>query len=213
MRNVALGNCAAIVLIRSIVVPKETMKALVKSRAASRSVAGRCAEPEPGINDVKKFAFCAPAFAAPLQSTTGTMGAITITCRWLLGTNLRRSRRWDRTWRIFVRRFVSGGRACGLRAMPELPRGAAPLRTHAGRGSEPRRRVSEYVVLPMMNVWRHTHPIPPESAQSLIRSERGHMALSFPVLGEVSRNRSGPIGIMAAVVARFAGARHVLSRT
>jgi threonine 3-dehydrogenase len=38
-----------------------------------------------------------------------------------------------------------------------------------------------------------------------------HTALSFPVLGEdVLVTGAGPIGIMAAVVARFAGARHVV---
>ena len=38
-----------------------------------------------------------------------------------------------------------------------------------------------------------------------------HTALSFPVLGEdVLVTGAGPIGIMAAVVAQFAGARHVV---
>src|SRR5712691_6519725 len=70
---------------------------------------------------------------------------------------------------------------------------------------------AEYVVLPMMNVWRHTHPIPHEIAAIFDPFGNAvHTALSFPVLGEdVLVTGAGPIGIMAAVVARFAGARHV----
>jgi threonine 3-dehydrogenase len=70
---------------------------------------------------------------------------------------------------------------------------------------------AEYVVLPMMNVWKHTHPIPIEIAAIFDPFGNAvHTALSFPVLGEdVLVTGAGPIGIMAAVVARFAGARHV----
>jgi threonine 3-dehydrogenase len=71
---------------------------------------------------------------------------------------------------------------------------------------------AEYVVLPMMNVWKHTHPIPHEIAAIFDPFGNAvHTALSFPVLGEdVLVTGAGPIGIMAAVVARFAGARHVV---
>jgi threonine 3-dehydrogenase len=71
---------------------------------------------------------------------------------------------------------------------------------------------AEYVVLPMMNVWKHTHPIPPEIAAIFDPFGNAvHTALSFPVLGEdVLVTGAGPIGIMAAIVARFAGARHVV---
>src|SRR5467141_156391 len=71
---------------------------------------------------------------------------------------------------------------------------------------------AEYIVLPMMNVWRHTHPIPHEIAAIFDPFGNAvHTALSFPVLGEdVLVTGAGPIGIMAAVVARFAGARHVV---
>jgi threonine 3-dehydrogenase len=64
----------------------------------------------------------------------------------------------------------------------------------------------------MMNVWKHTHPIPPEIAAIFDPFGNAvHTALSFPVLGEdVLVTGAGPIGIMAAVVARFAGARHVV---
>ncbi len=55
-----MENRAAIVLIRSIVVPKETeLKALVKSRAARGLWLEDVPEPEPGINDVKIRVLCA----------------------------------------------------------------------------------------------------------------------------------------------------------
>jgi threonine 3-dehydrogenase len=70
---------------------------------------------------------------------------------------------------------------------------------------------AEYVVLPMTNVWKHTRPIPIEIAAIFDPFGNAvHTALSFPVLGEdVLVTGAGPIGIMAGVVARFAGARHV----
>jgi threonine 3-dehydrogenase len=71
---------------------------------------------------------------------------------------------------------------------------------------------AEYIVLPMMNVWKHARPIPLEVAAIFDPFGNAvHTALSFPVLGEdVIVTGAGPIGIMAAVVARFAGARHVV---
>jgi threonine 3-dehydrogenase len=71
---------------------------------------------------------------------------------------------------------------------------------------------AEYIVLPMTNIWRHNPKITPEIAaifDPLGNAE--HTALSFPVLGEdVLITGAGPIGIMAAAVARHAGARHVV---
>src|ERR1700747_3387635 len=65
----------------------------------------------------------------------------------------------------------------------------------------------------MMNVWKHTHPIPIEL--SAIFDPFGnpvHTALSFPVLGEdVLVTGAGPIGCMACAVVRHAGARHVVA--
>ena len=71
---------------------------------------------------------------------------------------------------------------------------------------------AEYVVLPMMNVWKHTRPIPHEIAAIFDPFGNAvHTALSFPVLGEdVLVTGAGPIGIMAAAVAKFSGARHVV---
>ena len=71
---------------------------------------------------------------------------------------------------------------------------------------------AEYIVLPMTNIWRHSPGINPEIAAIFDPFGNAvHTALSFPVLGEdVLVTGAGPIGIMAAAVARHAGARHVV---
>jgi threonine 3-dehydrogenase len=71
---------------------------------------------------------------------------------------------------------------------------------------------AEYIVLPMSNVWAHHAGIDRDIA--CIFDPFGnavHTALSFPVLGEdVLVTGAGPIGIMAAAVARHAAARFVV---
>ena len=71
---------------------------------------------------------------------------------------------------------------------------------------------AEYISLPATNVWRHRPGI--ELDVAAIFDPFGnavHTALTFPVLGEdVLVTGAGPIGIMAAAVARHAGARHVV---
>src|SRR5579859_6084585 len=71
---------------------------------------------------------------------------------------------------------------------------------------------AEYIVVPMMNVWKHTQPVPLEIAAIFDPFGNAvHTALSFPVLGEdILITGAGPIGIMGAAVAKFAGARHVV---
>ncbi len=71
---------------------------------------------------------------------------------------------------------------------------------------------AEYVVLPMANIWRHDPKIKLEVAAIFDPFGNAvHTALSFPVLGEdVLVTGGGPIGIMAAAVARHAGARYVV---
>src|ERR1700761_1404542 len=71
---------------------------------------------------------------------------------------------------------------------------------------------AEYIVLPMTNIWRHASEIPLEVAAIFDPFGNAvHTALAFPVLGEdVLVTGAGPIGIMAAAVARHAGARHVV---
>jgi threonine 3-dehydrogenase len=71
---------------------------------------------------------------------------------------------------------------------------------------------AEYIVLPMSNIWRHDPKINREIAAIFDPFGNAvHTALSFPVLGEdVLITGAGPIGIMAAAVARHSGARHIV---
>ena len=71
---------------------------------------------------------------------------------------------------------------------------------------------AEFVALPVTNVWGHDPKIP-RDIQSIFDpfGNAVHCALAFPVLGEdVLITGAGPIGIMAAAVAKHAGARHVV---
>src|SRR6202453_1356229 len=71
---------------------------------------------------------------------------------------------------------------------------------------------AEFVVLPMSNIWIHSPGVPREIAAIFDPLGNAvHTALAFPVLGEdVLVTGAGPIGIMAAAVAKHAGARHVV---
>ena len=78
---------------------------------------------------------------------------------------------------------------------------------------------AEYVVVPATNVWVH----PGVTAETVTSEQLDvfgiydpfgnavHTALKFPVIGEdVLVTGAGPIGLMAAMVARHAGARHIV---
>ncbi|ARF53992.1 L-threonine 3-dehydrogenase [Streptomyces gilvosporeus] len=71
---------------------------------------------------------------------------------------------------------------------------------------------AEYVALPAANVWVHRHPVDLDIAAVFDPFGNAvHTALSFPLVGEdVLITGAGPIGIMAAAVARHAGARNVV---
>ena len=71
---------------------------------------------------------------------------------------------------------------------------------------------AEYIVLPMSNIWRHHESIPLDVAAIFDPFGNAvHTALAFPILGEdVLIAGAGPIGIMAAAVARHAGARYTV---
>ncbi len=71
---------------------------------------------------------------------------------------------------------------------------------------------AEYLVIPAENVWP-TKPEIPEEMYAIFDpfGNATHTALSYEVLGEdVLITGAGPIGIMAAAIARFSGARHVV---
>jgi len=71
---------------------------------------------------------------------------------------------------------------------------------------------AEYIALPMTNIWHHAPGIDLDVAAIFDPFGNAvHTALTFPVLGEdVLITGAGPIGIMAAGVARHAGARHIV---
>ena len=71
---------------------------------------------------------------------------------------------------------------------------------------------AEYVVLPASNVWVHRVPVDLDVAAIFDPFGNAvHTALSFPLVGEdVLVTGAGPIGIMAAAVAKHAGARNVV---
>ncbi|MDT0457919.1 L-threonine 3-dehydrogenase [Streptomyces sp. DSM 41527] len=71
---------------------------------------------------------------------------------------------------------------------------------------------AEYVALPATNVWVHRVPVDLDIAAVFDPFGNAvHTALSFPLVGEdVLITGAGPIGIMAAAVARHAGARNVM---
>lgn len=71
---------------------------------------------------------------------------------------------------------------------------------------------AEYIALPMTNIWRHHEGVDLDVAAIFDPFGNAvHTALSFPVLGEdVLITGAGPIGIMAAAVARHAGARYTV---
>jgi threonine 3-dehydrogenase len=71
---------------------------------------------------------------------------------------------------------------------------------------------AEYIALPATNVWRHPADIDLDVAAIFDPFGNAvHTALTFPILGEdVLITGAGPIGLMAAIVARHAGARHVV---
>lgn len=71
---------------------------------------------------------------------------------------------------------------------------------------------AEYLALPMTNVWVHSPGIDEDVAAIFDPFGNAvHTALSFPVLGEdVLVTGAGPIGIMGAAIAKYAGARYVV---
>src|SRR6202521_3383994 len=192
------------------------MKALVKSRAARGLWLENVPEPEPGINDVKIRVLCAgicgtdlhiydwndwarSTIHVPLVIGHEFCGEIVE-----VGSNVEDLHPGD---------LVSGEGhvVCGRCRNCLAGRRHLCARTQ-GVGVNRAGAFAEYVVLPMMNVWKHTRPIAREIAAIFDPFGNAvHTALSFPVLGEdVLITGAGPIGIMAAAVVRHAAARHVV---
>ncbi|MEX0794279.1 MAG: L-threonine 3-dehydrogenase [Pirellulaceae bacterium] len=71
---------------------------------------------------------------------------------------------------------------------------------------------AEYISIPMANVWHHADGIDLDIASIFDPFGNAvHTALTFPILGEdVLITGAGPIGCMAAAVAKHAGARYIV---
>jgi len=71
---------------------------------------------------------------------------------------------------------------------------------------------AEFIALPMTNIWRHDPGVNRDVAAIFDPFGNAvHTTLTFNVLGEdVLITGAGPIGIMAAAVARHAGARYIV---
>ena len=71
---------------------------------------------------------------------------------------------------------------------------------------------AEYIVIPVTNVWHCNEKIPTDVLACFDPlGNATHTALSFDLLGEdVLITGAGPIGIMAAAIAKHAGARYVV---
>lgn len=192
------------------------MKALVKSRAERGLWLEDVPEPEIGINDVKikvlATGICGTDLhiyqwdewaqkTIPVPMTIGHefVGQIVE-----VGSNVTDFHPGDR---VSGEGHVVCGRCRNCLA------GRRHLCAHTlGVGVNRSGAFAEYVVLPMTNIWRHADNIPTDVAAIFDPFGNAvHTALAFPVLGEdVLVTGAGPIGIMAAAVAKHAGARHVV---
>jgi threonine 3-dehydrogenase len=106
---------------------------------------------------------------------------------------------------------AEGHISCGL--CRNCRAGRRHLCTHTvGIGVNRNGAFAEYVVVPAANLWLIPPDIPAEYAAFFDPLGNAvHCALSFEVVGEdVLITGAGPVGIMAAGVCRFIGARHVV---
>lgn len=192
------------------------MKALVKSKAEPGLWLEEVPVPEIGINDVlvrvKKASICGTdihilkwddwakrTIPVPMVIGHEFMGEIVA-----VGSNV---------MDFFPGQIVSGEGhvVCGRCRNCLAGRRHLCART-SGVGVNRPGAFAEYISLPMTNVWVHRGGVNSEIAGIFDPFGNAvHTALAFPVLGEdVLVTGAGPIGIMAAAVAKHAGARHVV---
>jgi threonine 3-dehydrogenase len=192
------------------------MKALVKSRREPGLWLEEVPEPEPGINDllirVLRTGICGTdlhifdwdawaqrTIVPPLIVGHEFVGEVVA-----IGSNVNDFQPGD---------IVSGEGHLVCGRCRNCMAGRRHLCAHTrGIGVNHAGAFAEYIVLPMTNVWRHAPGIDLDVAAIFDPFGNAvHTALAFPVLGEdVLITGAGPIGIMAAAVARHAGARHVV---
>jgi threonine 3-dehydrogenase len=114
-------------------------------------------------------------------------------------------------YRIGDRVSAEGHITCGM--CRNCRAGRRHLCTHTkGIGVNRDGAFAEYISVPASNLWLIPDDIPSEIAACFDPlGNATHCALSFDVVGEdVLITGAGPIGIMAAGICRFIGARHVV---
>ncbi len=195
------------------------MKALVKSHAERGLWLEDVPEPEMGINDVTirvlKTGICGTdlhiyewdAWASPTIPIGLTIGHEFVGEVVAVGSNVAD---------VSLGQLVSGEGHVVCGRCRNCLAGRRHLCAHtSGVGVNRNGAFAEFIVLPMTNIWQHAAgPRKIETEIAAIFDPLGnavHTALAFPVLGEdVLVTGAGPIGIMAATVARHAGARYVV---
>jgi threonine 3-dehydrogenase len=192
------------------------MKALVKSRADRGLWLEDVKEPEIGINDVKIHVLLTGICGTDLhiynwdEWARSTIGVPLIVGHEFVGEIVEVG---SNVSDFYPGDLVSGEGhvVCGRCRNCLAGRRHLCARTQ-GVGVNRPGAFAEYIVLPMSNIWRHDPKINREIAAIFDPFGNAvHTALSFPVLGEdVLITGAGPIGIMAAAVARHSGARHIV---
>ena len=193
-----------------------TMRALVKSRAEPGIWIEEVPVPAPGINDVlirvHKTAICGTDVHifnwdpwaqkhVRIPTVIGHEFAGTIEA---VGGNVHDFKKGD---------VVSGEGhiVCGL--CRNCLAGRRHLCAHpAGIGIERDGAFAEFLCIPQSNVW-YAHPSIPMDILAFFDplGNATHTALSFDLVGEdVLITGAGPIGLMAAAIAKHVGARHVV---
>ncbi len=194
----------------------ETMKALVKSKPEPGLWLEEVPVPEVGINDVlirvRKTSICGTDVhiynwdewarkTIPVPMVVGHEFVGTVA---RVGGNVRDFKPGD---------LVSGEGhiVCG-RCRNCLAGRRHLCRTTSGVGVNRPGAYAEYLCIPVTNVWACDPAIPLEILSCFDPlGNATHTALSFDVLGEdVLITGAGPIGCMAAAIARHAGARYVV---
>src|SRR5712691_183840 len=192
------------------------MKARVNSRAACGLWLEDVPAPEPGINDVKVRVLCTGICGTDLHIYDWNDWArSTIRVPLVIGHEFSGEvvEVGSNVADLHAGDIVSGEGHVICGRCRNCLAGRRHLCAHTqGVGVNRAGAFAEYIVVPMMNVWKHTQPVPLEVAAIFDPFGNAvHTALSFPVLGEdVLVTGAGPIGIMGAAVAKFAGARNVV---
>ena len=192
------------------------MKALVKSRAERGLWLEDVPEPEMGINDVKIRVLATGICGTDLHiyewdawARSTIQKGLTIGHEFVGEVVATGSNVTD----IPIGQLVSGEGHVVCGRCRNCLAGRRHLCAHTlGVGVNRNGAFAELVVLPMSNIWIHNPSVPHEIAAIFDPLGNAvHTALAFPVLGEdVLVTGAGPIGIMAAAVARHAGARYVV---